>query len=74
MAYVYIKSIGKQNILTDSDFNYVKSNLNKPLQLNSIDWFDTGMVCSISFFCPNHIRKIVVLFPDSNELEYEVTL
>lgn len=74
MASVSIKSIGKQNILTDSDFNYVKSNLNKPLQLNSIDWFDTGMVCSISFFCQNHRRRIIVLFPDSNDVEYEVTL
>lgn len=74
MASVSIKSIGEQNILSDDNFKFIKDNLNRPLQLNSIDWFDDGKVCSITVFRTNGRDRIITLFPSSNELEYEVTL
>ena len=74
MATVCIKSMNNKNILSDRDVKFIKDNLNKPLQLNSIDWFDDGRVCSITVFRTDGYGRIVTLFPDSNELEYEVTL
>ena len=74
MASVLIKSIGSQHLLRTDKFHYIQKYLGKPLQLQSIDWFDDGTVCCFTIrYLGNHI---ITIFPDkySNDVEFEVTL
>lgn len=71
MATVTIKAINRQNVLSSEQFAYILQNLHKPLLLHDISWFRDGSVCCISVFWHN---RIIVLFPSTNGIEYEVRL
>jgi hypothetical protein len=72
MATVTIKSVKRQNILSDEEYEYIKANLNKPLQLLDLSWYKSGEVCAIAIYCDDD--ACITLFVDSNGLEYEVNI
>lgn len=71
MATVTIKSIKYQNILSDEEYEYIKANLNKPLQLMDLSWYSSGAVCAIAVY---YNGTCITLFDGSNGIEYEVDL
>ena len=68
MAIVTIKSIGKQNIMSDEDFEWVKENLNKPLPLSSIEWGKSGNILYIAVWKAIVVPSVVILWINENEV------
>ena len=60
MPTVVIKSINRQDQLTDEKFEWLKENLNKPLPLSGIDYWRNGGISHIVIYKGDD--DIVVLF------------
>ena len=71
MATAIIKSIKRQNILSDEEYEYIKANLNKPLTLLDLSWFPSGELCALAVY---YNKSCITLFVGSNGIEYEVDI
>ena len=68
MVTVTINSIGKQNIMSDEDFEWVKENLNKPLPLSSIEWSKEGRLMYIAVWKDSIEPSVVILWIEENKV------
>ena len=71
MATVKIKAIKNQNILSKWKYEYLLKRLNVDLPVFSLTYSRSGQLYSISIFTAD---DLITVFPDTNDLVYEVKL
>ena len=71
MATVRIKSIGKQYILSDEDYEFILRNLNKPLSVLSLNFTNnSGELWSLAVY--DDADSCVTVFLKENNIKCEV--
>ena len=73
MAYVKIKSIGKQHILSKRDYEYIRSHLGILLPVMSINFTPDGQIWGMAVYTDD-ANDCISLFVDTNEIKYEVII
>lgn len=71
MATVKIKAIKNQNILSKRKYDYLLKRLNVELPVFSLTYGRDCRLYSISIYTSD---DLITVFPDTNELDYEVKL
>ena len=71
MLKVKIKSIGRQNILSDEKFDWLLRRLDTPLPISCIDLDTDGNVLMMVIRTDEERFNVITLFVDSNEVIYE---
>ena len=75
MPTVKIKSLVPY-ILEPSDYLFLTSRLNQPLRVMGLNWdYDEGKVSIITVYRDDgEDLTVITLFPEANQLEYELSL
>lgn len=71
MAKVIIKSIAKQSIMSNEDFEYIKDNIGKPLPVLSISFWRArpSVVSTLAVYTPD---SCITLFPEEQGIVFEM--
>lgn len=69
MATVLIKAIGEQHMLSTEDFEWIKSNINKPLPLSGLEYARDGSLLYITIYKD---ESIMILWVRDNNITFSL--